>query len=557
MAVLSVRDVTIHFGWHMILNRVSFDLARQDRVGLVGANGVGKSTLLNIMVGAIEPDGGSVVLGQETRLGYLRQVQRYPDDMAIDGVISAITSELTDLEQRIRQLEAEMARAKDAELDVLLQEYSGFSERFEQLGGYDYEHRLKLISAGLRIDHFSRERQWGSLSGGEQARWGLAGLLLSQPDVLLLDEPTNHLDVNSLEWLEDYLQGYRGAILVVSHDRHFLNRTVSRVIEIDEHHRGAVAYSGNYEAYCTAKALERQQQLAAYTAQQEEIKALRAAVTVTVRRNDNYRTHTDNDKFVVNFKKAQHEQTVSKRVQVAKTRLQRLLADPIPLPPEDLTFKAPLAGDHAGFRIPIRVEQITKVYDGRHVIDNASFDIRTDSRVLLVGENGAGKTTLLDILAGLIKPDKGSVVRNPGLKVGYLQQSDYLPDEWDGLTMFEAYCHGIEAPRDALQAQVIRTGLFRYTDFDKPVDSLSSGERRKLFIGWMIAARPHLLILNEPTNHVSLDVLDGLERALRTFSGAVIVASHDRYFISHFNGEVWAISDGQLIRKAQPVAGEA
>ncbi|PJF27854.1 MAG: ABC transporter ATP-binding protein [Phototrophicales bacterium] len=549
MAVLSVCDVTIHFGWHMILNKVSFDLEQQDRVGLVGANGVGKSTLLNIIVGALEPDRGTVRIGQEARLGYLRQVQRYPDDMAIEGVISAITSELTELEQRIRQLEIEMANKKDAELDGLFQEYGDLSERFERLGGYDYEHRLEIITAGLHIDHFSRDRQWGTLSGGEQARWGLAGLLLSQPDVLLLDEPTNHLDVTSLEWLEDYLQGYRGAILVVSHDRHFLNRTVNRIIEIDEHHRGAVAYSGNYESYRAAKALERQQRFAAYTAQQEEIRSLRAAVSVTARRNDNYRTHTDNDKFIVNFKKSQHEQTVSKRVQEAKTRLERLLADPIPPPPEDLTFKAPLAGDYAGFRIPIRVEQITKGYDDRLVIDNISFEIRTDSRVLLVGENGAGKTTLLDILAGLTKPDKGSVLRNPGLKVGYLQQSDHLPDEWDGLTMFEAYCHGIEAPRDALQAQVIRTGLFRYTDFDKPVDSLSSGELRKLFIGRMIAMRPHVFILDEPTNHVSLDVIDGLEQALRMFSGAVIAASHDRYFISHFEGEIWEISGGQLIRK--------
>ncbi|MDZ4766009.1 MAG: ABC-F family ATP-binding cassette domain-containing protein [Chloroflexota bacterium] len=549
-ALLHLQHISKTFGLHTVLNDISLSLHPGERVGLVGANGVGKSTLLKIIAGEVVPDGGDVTRAPSLQVGYLRQVILGHDARTVAELRSDAAPDLRQIETDLRRIEAGMARASGDLLAALLTQYGDLTETFERRGGYDLDHQLEAIIDGLGIAHLDRTRAFGTLSGGEKARVGLALLLMESPDVLLLDEPTNHLDFRSVDWLEGYLSVFRGGALIVSHDRHFLNRTVSAIIEIDEHTRAAKRYAGDYEAYRAAKALERVKWRADYAAEQEEIKRLRLEAAETARRNENYRTHRDNDKFVVNLKKATHEGTVSKRIRVAEEHLSRILDHPIPEPPDDLHFAPAVNIQTLSARLPLRVEHISKYYAGRAILDDVSFDVPRAARIVFVGANGAGKSTLLNILIGATAPDSGRVSVNPAVNVGILAQEQRVPDAWRGLTLFEAFKDGLHEDAKVLQAMVIKSDLFRYTDFDKPVASLSSGELRKLHIARLIAACANVLILDEPTNDISLDVLDGLERALQTFPGAVIAASHDRYFIAHMaqmpGGMVWEVRDGAL-----------
>ncbi len=468
-AYLTINHISKSYSFHHILNDLSFVVNAGERIGLVGANGVGKSTLLKIVTGEIKADSDETLIAPDRKLGYLVQIIEGFDERTLDDLISASTAYLHDLEDLMRELERQMTNASGDELDAVMSEYGETADQFERYGGYEIGYRIDIVLSGLDVASIARDRTFGTLSGGEKARVGLAMLLLQSPDVLLLDEPTNHLDFATMHWLENYLQGYRGAILVVSHDRQFLNRIATAMVEIDEHSRSAKRYSGDYDTYQRAKAQERQQWVRDYAQQQEEIKALRIALKETAHSNANYRAHTDNDKFTVGQK----------------------------------------------------------------------------SRIVLVGVNGAGKSTLLRILTGFETHDAGEVYVNPGVKIGYLDQEGNSLDP--DLTVFEAYQRGLEGSEQALKSILLQSGLFRYDDLDKRVGVLSAGQERKLQIARLIADQSNLLMLDEPTNYVSFDVLEELEAALKLFPGPVIAASHDRRFIQQFGGEVWALEDGHLL----------
>ncbi len=544
---LQLTNITKSYGLHTVLNGVSLILNGGERIGLVGANGVGKSTLLKIIMGEVTPDSGSVTLPAGLQLGYLRQALTDIEGKTVDNLIDESLAGLRALEGRMRDLEGQMGISSGGALEAVMAAYGDTIEQFERRGGYDVDYRLDTVLAGLRIDHIPRDRVFTSLSGGERARIAVALLLLQSPDVLLLDEPTNHLDFATLAWLEGYLAAYRGAILIVSHDREFLNHTVSAIIEIDEHTRAAKRYTGDYDTYARAKAQERLKWRADYAAQQDEIKALRIEIKEGAHRNNNYRAHTDNDKFVVNIKRETHAGTVSKRVRAAEEKLSRLLENPIPEPPDDLHFDAELNVQKLEGRLPVWATGVSKAFGARCVLREASFALDLNSRVVLIGPNGAGKSTLLRMIVGEEKPDSGEIYVHPAVRIGYLTQDE---PHFDGLTLFEAYCMGMPGDPQMLKARLIKSGLFPYRDFDKPVRSLSSGEGRKLQIARLIAARANLLVLDEPTNHVSFEVLEGLEDAIRQFPGPVIAASHDRRFIQWFSGEVWEVAEGQLLRSA-------
>lgn len=543
---LRVSEISKHYGVQQVLSGVSITLGAGNRIGLVGANGVGKSTLLKIIVGDIEADEGEITLTSAARLGYLPQVIAASDGKTIDDLIGESMVHITALESEMRRLEDAMATAQGSELDNIMQVYGQVAEQFEWYGGYEIDYRVEMVFEGLGISQLSRDRFLKSLSGGEKARVGLAILLLSSAGVLLLDEPTNHLDFASLTWLEDYLSQYRGGILIVSHDRQFLNRTVNSIIEIEEHSRQAKQYSGDYDAYLQVKAQERLRWAETYDRQQEEIKELRQEVKVKARQVAHNRAPTDGDKFLKHFKRARVEKTVARRVQSAEERLKRIEDDPIPPPPEKLHFDTRFDTSDLESHTPLTVSGLWKTYGNRTVLNGLSFTLDRHHRVALVGANGAGKSTLLKILAGIETADEGEVMFSPQVKIGYMDQAQASLDGHE--TVFEAFCKGLDGNEQQLKAILFNTGLFQYEETLHTLQELSSGQKRKLQIARLIAEGANLLLLDEPTNFVSFDILENFEAALKDFDGPIIAASHDRRFLEQFEGEVWALDEGRILR---------
>ena len=547
-ALIHAQHISKAYGLKSVLHDVSVILNPGERIGLVGANGAGKSTLLKIIAGEVAPDDGNVRVDPTVTLGYLPQVIVGYEHATVRDLLADADRDLRQLETRLRTLETAMTQSTGGHLESILAEYGELTEQFERRGGYDLEQRIAAVVRGLRIDHLPPARLFGTLSGGERARLGLALLLLSAPDALLLDEPTNHLDSSSLNWLESYLAGFQGGMMVVSHDREFLNRTITTIVEIDEQTRSMRRYNGDYDTYAAAKLREREQQQREYEAQQEEIAGLRLAVAETARSNRNYRPHTDNDKMLRDAKVAKHEMTVSKRVKSAEERLKRLEANKLAPPPMPLRFDPALNPDALRARLPIMATGIHKCYGDRAILDEVNLTIYPESRIALVGPNGAGKSTLLKILVGLEPADRGEVQRNPALKIGYLDQSQGLLDP--GMTLVEAALLGLPGwEPHQMHTFLIRSGLFHYADFETRVGDLSSGQRRKLQIARMLTGRANLLALDEPTNDVSFDVLEGLESAIQAFPGPVIVATHDRRFLQNFGGQVYRVEAGRLVEQ--------
>ena len=558
--LIRATDLSKTYGANTILSGVSFVLNPGERAGLVGANGAGKTTLLRILLGQESPDTGNVQIVPSVEIGYLPQSMTAHADETVEDVIRAAVGELRRLEARMRALEAAMttatARAERAEntdgesddaLAALLDEYGALATRFQDRGGYELDHRLDAVLAGLRLSYLPRDRAVRSLSGGEQARVGLAALLLRAPDVLLLDEPTNHLDAATLAWLESYLAGYGGAILAVSHDRWFLNHTINRIFELDDRTHQLRRYEGDYEAYAAAKAAERSKWEEDYARQQEEIAELRQRIKVAAHRVAHHRAPTDNDKFLYNFKGANVDRAVARNVRAAEERLARIETDPVEKPPKPMRFQPSFRGEQVQSRQALVLAGVTKSLGGRTLLCDADLVAGPGARILLTGPNGAGKTTLLRILLGQESPDAGEVRRAPGVRVGYLPQEPASADPHQ--TVLEAYRAGLVGPEGTIVASILGNGLFRLDDLDKPVGALSLGQRRKLEIARMVAERPNALVLDEPTNYLSLDVLDAFEAAVLAFPGPVIAVSHDRWFIQRFGGALWSLEDGRLQRR--------
>ncbi|CAN5727351.1 ABC-F family ATP-binding cassette domain-containing protein [soil metagenome] len=543
--LLSINNISKAYGDNQVLNNVSFTLDAGQKVGLVGANGVGKSTLLKIIVGELEPDDGAVGLNPTIELGYLPQVLAAADNQSIAQLIDAAQGHLAEIEVRLRVLEQAMAEPND-DLEALLAEYSARSEEFERRGGYDLAHRIDLVFAGLRIDHLPRTRIVASLSGGEKSRVGLAALLLRAPDLLLLDEPTNHLDFAALEWLEGYLASFRGGLLIVSHDRQFLNQTVKTIVEIDEHSKEAQQYTGNYDFYAQVKAHERAKWVEEYWAQQEEIWDLRKLIKTKARQNPFARPPRDNDKFAYTFKAEKLQGSISRNIRTAEEKLQRIEEDPIPKPPQPLTINPDFNPQALVSKTPLAVSEVSKAYAGQPILSEISCTVEFTSRIVIIGPNGAGKSTLLRIMANVEPPDAGYVSVAPSVVTGYLDQEQETLEL--NQTVFAAYRAGRIGDWEELKAEILGYGLFSYPDLLKKADKLSVGQKRKLQIARLMAQKANLLLLDEPTNHISLDVLEEFEKALLNFPGTVVAISHDRRFIEKFATEIWAINEGRLTR---------
>ena len=542
--MLAVRHLGKSYGAITVLEDTSFIVNPNDRIGIVGSNGVGKTTLLNILIGKESQDSGSYSYAPNIEVGYLPQTTPEFSGHTIQDLILESVGNLRQLEERMRELESAMSTASAEQLSGLMDEYEQASGKFQDRGGYELDYKIDSILAGLRIAYLSRDREMQTLSGGEKARVGLAILLLRSPDVLLLDEPTNHLDFVSLEWLESYLSNYTGAILLVSHDRQFLNRTVNQIFEIDEHTHHLKKCDGNYDAFVMAKAAERTTWEEDYERQQEEIKELRKRVRETARNIAHHRPATDNDKTAYNFFGGRVQNTISRGVRAAEEQLRRIQANPIPKPPKLMQVSSSFNVETLQAEVAIRVSYLTKCWGETCILDDVNFTIASDARILLFGPNGAGKTTLLKMLMGLETPDRGEIQIVESAHAGYLPQDPQIDLD---KTVIETYRYGQVGYEGEFVGRLIGYGLFSLEDMQKKVGQLSIGQRRKLEIARLMAEGPNVLLLDEPTNYISLDVLEAFEAAIVTFPGPVIAVSHDRWFIQRFGGKMWELVDGKII----------
>jgi macrolide transport system ATP-binding/permease protein len=545
--LLSISNLSKAYGDNQVLNGATFTMHAGDKWGLVGANGVGKSTLVKIITGEVQADGGAVQLGPGAEIGYLPQVLAAAAEQTVAQLLAAAQANLHAIERRLRELEAEMAQPDAGDLPALLAEYGRLGEEFDRLGGYGREHQEAAVLSGLGVAHLPHDRRLATLSGGEKARVGLAALLLQAPSLLLLDEPTNHLDFAALAWLEGFLAGYKGALLVVSHDRQFLNAAVTAIVEIDEHSRETRFYNGSYDFFAAAKAQAREKWEVEYAAQQEEIHELRRYLrSGLARRVGHNRRASDGDKLAYNYKGGRAEDSIGHNIRAAEEKLRRIEEDPVPKPPQPLAINPEFDPAELANKTPLALSQVHVAYGPRLLLDDITLAVGARDRIVLVGPNGVGKSTLFKIMARRRQPDSGTVTVAASTVIGYLdQEQETLPA---GGTLYDAYVGERTGEWEELKAELLRYGLFTWPDLLKPVASLSVGQQRKLQIAQLMAAHANLLLLDEPTNHISLDVLEQFEAALVEFGGAVVAISHDRRFIERVAQQVWELRDGRLIR---------
>ncbi|QES51852.1 ABC transporter ATP-binding protein [Streptomyces venezuelae] len=553
-AQLTATDLTKSYNGRLVLDSVDCSVPVGERLGIVGENGSGKSTLLRLLAGAERPDRGEVVLHADGGVGYLAQEEHLAPHLTVQQVVDRALAELRDLEQRLRRLEGRMADG-DATAETLTA-YADTLTAFELRGGYDADARVERSLHGLGLPALPRESAVGSLSGGETVRLRLAVLLAAAPEVLLLDEPTNHLDGAALTWLEDHLCARRGITVAVSHDRAFLERVATSLLEVDGDLHRTVRYGNGYAGYLAERAADRRRRAEAHTAWRAEAARLREAATVTARRVAPGRAMKDGNKMAYDRAAGRVQQSLASRVRNAEERLARLLARPVQAPADPLRFTAvprtaagpgTPAGSGGTGRVLLAAAGVA--VEGR--LAPVDVTLPAGGRLLVTGPNGAGKSTLLHVLADTLAPDRGQVVRHG--RIGLLaQHTDAGAGAGGGAgggaqgaagggTLLAAYAAGRPGTPEEHAGQLLSLGLFAPDRLSAPVGSLSVGQRQRLALARLVTEPADVLLLDEPTNHLSPALAEELEEALARFAGAVVVVSHDRRLCARWPGDRLAL----------------
>ncbi|MFE0044891.1 ribosomal protection-like ABC-F family protein [Streptomyces albireticuli] len=529
---LSLRGVFLSRGDRPLLDDVTFTVRPGERIGVVGENGAGKSTLLRLLAGRERPDDGAVVVTAGGGIGHLGQTPELPPGGTVADAVDAALTDLREMESRLRELEHGLATAGPE----ALAEYGEVLTAFESRGGYEADARVDKALHALGLAHIGRERPLGSLSGGEQARLGLACLVAAAPEVMLLDEPTNHLDGDALAWLEDTLRGHPGTVVAISHDRVFLERVATAVVEVDADRRSLVRYGDGYAGFVAERAAARRRWEQEYAEWTAETAALAETAATTAQRVAPGRAMKDGNKMAYDRDRGRVQSSVSSRVRNARERLRRLQEQPVPRPPDLLRFTArPSAGSTEGTLVEL---------DGVRVGERLTVDslrIGAGERLLVHGANGAGKSTLMRLLAGVAAPDTGTVRRRGS--IGYLAQE--IPADRPSERLLAAFGRGLPGDDEEHRALLLSYGLFRERDFHVPVGALSAGQRRRLGLARLLARPADLLLLDEPANHLALGLVEQLEEALEEWTGALVVVSHDRRLRSRFTGRHYEIRAGR------------
>ncbi|MFF0749700.1 ABC-F family ATP-binding cassette domain-containing protein [Streptomyces sp. NPDC004267] len=531
---IALHDVTVTRGERLLLDQVSLTVRPGERIGVVGENGAGKSTLLRVLAGLDAPDSGEVVTETDGGARLLAQTPELPADATVAAAIDAALADLRAMERRLRSLEAELGTADAPALAA----YGELLTAFELRGGYEADARVDKAMHGLGLARIERERPLGSLSGGEQARLGIACVLAAAPEVLFLDEPTNHLDGNTLDWLEDTLLAHRGTVVAVSHDRVFLERVATAILEVDADRRTVVRHGDGYAGFRAERAAARRRWEQEHAQWRAEIAGLEEYARTTAHGVAAGRVIKDNNKMAYDRAAGRVQASVSGRVRAARERLRRLHDEPVPEPPKPLAFTArPVTGRAEGTLVALGGVRI----EGRLAVDELT--VAAGERLLVHGGNGAGKSTLLRVMAGLVEPDAGQVLRRG--RIGFLAQE--IPSHRPAERVLAAFGRGLALTDDEQTELLLSYGLFRPADLTVPVGALSAGQRRRLALARLLARPADLLLLDEPANHLALGLVEDLEQALEQWDGAVVVVSHDRELRRRFTGRIRRMDSGRLL----------
>ena len=504
--ILSCNNISKSFGTDVIIKSCSFNIEDHEKAAIVGINGAGKSTLLKIITGEEPADTGIVTLAKDKTLGYLAQQQDLQSDRSIYDELLSVKQYILDMESELRRIEAAMNNASGDELESLMNRYTNLNHEFEMNNGYAYKSEITGVLKGLGFAEEDFSLHVNTLSGGQKTRVSLGKLLLSKPDIIMLDEPTNHLDMDSISWLENYLLNYSGAVLIVAHDRYFLDKIVSKIIEIDN--GDCTVFSGNYTDYASKKAILRNMKLKEYLNQQRDIKHQEEVIAKLKQFN--------REKSI---KRAESREKMLDKIEVVDKPVELNAKMNIKLEPSVVSGNDVLT-----------VTDLTKSFDGHTLFNNINFEIKRGERVALIGNNGTGKTTILKLINGIIQPDSGSIYLGAKVAIGYYDQEHHVldPDK----TLFQEIQ---DAYPDLNNTQIRNTlAAFLFTDDDvfKYIRDLSGGERGRVSLAKLMLSNANLLILDEPTNHLDIVSKEILENALNSYTGTVLYVSHDRYFIN-------------------------
>ena len=519
--ILSCSNISKSFGTDSILNHVSFHIEEREKAAVVGINGAGKSTLLKIIVGELAPDEGSVVIAKGKTLGYLAQHQDLDSGRTIYDELLEVKRPIIEMEERLRTLEVNMKRSQGEELESLYQTYSRLSHEFELANGYAWKSEITGVLKGLGFLEEEFSKPVSTLSGGQKTRVSLGKLLLSKPDIILLDEPTNHLDMESIAWLENYLLNYQGTVVIVAHDRYFLDRVVTKVVELDN--GSSTVFQGNYSAYSEKKAMLRASILKAYLNQQQEIKHQEEVITklCSLNRENSIKRAKSREKLLNKIERIEKPTEVNDAMNIT------------------------LEPDIVSGNDVLTVRGLTKGFDGQTLFSDVDFEIKRGERIAIIGNNGTGKTTILKIINGILAADAGEIRLGSRVHIGYYDQEHHVLHSEK--TLFQELSDTYPNMNNTQIRNVLAAFLFTGDDVFKLIGDLSGGEKGRVSLAKLMLSEANFLILDEPTNHLDITSKEILENALTHYTGTVLYVSHDRYFINKTATRILDLTHNTLV----------
>lgn len=519
--ILSCNNIDKTFVDNHVIKDASFHVEEYEKAAIVGINGAGKSTLLKIITGRLPADAGSVTFAKDKSFGYLAQHQAVDSENTIFDELLTVKQEVLDLEASIRQTETDMKNASGDALDLLLKKYADMTHRFEDINGYACKSEVTGILKGLGFQEDAFDKKVATLSGGQKTRVALGKLLLQKPDLIMLDEPTNHLDLNSIAWLETYLLNYKGAVIIVSHDRYFLDKIATKIIEIDN---GVVSsFNGNYSDYALQKEHLRIEQMNAYLNQQREIR--------------------HQEEVIDKLKQFNREKSI-RRAESREKMLDKI--ERLEKPAEvKADMKLTLTPHKTSGNDVIQIEGLSKSFDSHLLFENVSFEIKRGEHVAIIGDNGTGKTTLLKIINELVPMDSGTIRLGANVEIGYYDQEHHVLHM--DKTLFEEISDDYPYLTNTEIRNTLAAFLFTGEDVFKKISALSGGERGRVSLAKLMLSEANFLILDEPTNHLDITSKEILETALNAYEGTVLYVSHDRYFINRTASRILELTHQEFV----------